>query len=95
LSDFGLRSFKQALDSIAAQKIKCASLEHFILNILAYPTDLKRKAQILINILEIVPMTNELISRINCWKIVYEDLFSNKILKEIVAITRKLNVLLN
>jgi len=45
LSDLGMRSFCQALDSIVKGELKCEKIEHFLLKLLAYPTDLKRKAE--------------------------------------------------
>ena len=43
-----------------------------MLKMLSFPTDLKQKADVMLKINEFAPKVNELISRINCWKMMGE-----------------------
>jgi hypothetical protein len=55
---------------------------------------LKRKAEVMRQMQQVAPLINQLISRINCWKVVYDQLSTNQMLRETVAITIKLQSIL-
>ena len=75
--------------------MKCDKAEHFCLKVLAYPCDLKVKAETMLQLQVVAPKINTLISRITCWKVVYDSLTQNQILRDTVGITMRLGMLLN
>ncbi len=95
LQEAGLTSFSSGLEAIAKEQLKCGKIEHLMMKLLAYPTDLKCKAQLMLKIQEYAPRVNDLLARITCWKNVLESLQSQHFLRQIVALALKLGSLLN
>ena len=74
LADMSIRSFTDALAKIDSKELQCGKIDHFMLKLLAYPTDLKRKAEIMLMLLEMAPEIEKLISKIEGWSQVYKQL---------------------
>ena len=50
LQEAGLPSFSLGLQAIAKDQLKCGKIEHFMMKLLSYTTDLKSKAQLMLRI---------------------------------------------
>ena len=95
LADMSIRSFTDALAKIDSKELQCGKIDNFMLKLLAYPTDLKRKAEIMLMLLEMAPEIEKLISKIEGWSQVYKQLQQEQMLRDTVAITLKLGMALN
>ena len=95
LADMSIRSFKDALAKVDSKELQCGKIDNLMLKLLAYPTDLKRKAEIMLMLLEMAPEIEKLISKIEGWSQVYKQLQQEQMLKDTVAITLKLGMALN
>ena len=62
MQSLGIFNFREALD-----KLESGKPEEFMLSILCYKTDLKMKAEIIKQIIEMTPMINRLLSNISSW----------------------------
>ena len=71
LADMSIRKFTDALAKIESKELQCGKIDHFMLKLLAYPTDLKRKAEIMLMLLEMAPEIEKLISKIEGWSLIY------------------------
>lgn len=71
LDALGLKSFKSALD---CKELQCGWMEQFMLRMLESHTDLKQKAEIILEIQQVGSKLGELKSRINCWHFVQKEL---------------------
>ena len=62
MQNLGIFNFREALD-----KLEYGKPEEFMLSILCYKNDLKMKAEIIKQIIEMTPMINRLLSNISSW----------------------------
>lgn len=90
-----LLTFNDAVSAVQEGRLKCGAMELFILKLLAYPTDIKQKADVMIQILDFGNKINVIISRINSWKLVYEQLEQCQMLKQTIGLTLRFGMLLN
>ena len=95
LADNGIGSFEAAQIAFSEGKLKCGKIEQFMIQLLSQTEDLRLKAQTMIEIEEMGPKINEIMTRVQCWKFVNQRITECSYLADLTAITLQMVSLMN